>query len=80
MCHETHHGSGALWFVNKVIGRSLVGSRVLGTCIGKQVTDWYALRKLLKQLTVHSPRVLWILRSETVAVRVTIDTERDGDS
>ena len=52
-CLKTNHGSAA-WFVNQ--GPRLVVE--LGwqpRCIGKLVTDWYVLRKVLKQLTEQSP-------------------------
>ena len=39
--------------------------RIRVFCIGKQVTDWYVMRKVLKQLTVQSSCVLWVLRTAT---------------
>ena len=47
------------------------------------MTDWYALRKVLKQLTVQSVVFSGSFaekRSEKIAVHVTVGTKRNGDS
>ena len=52
-------------------------------CVGKLLTDWFSLRKILKHLTVQSLVFcgpFTVKRIETVAVHLTIDTERNGDS
>ena len=52
-------------------------------CVGKLVTDWYSLGKVLKHLTVRSlvfSGSFTVKRIETVEVHLPIDTERNGGS
>ena len=49
-------------------------------CVGRLVTDWYA-RSSHSKIPVSSLDLSFALkRIETVAVHVTIGTERNGDS
>ena len=91
---KTHHGGGALWFVNQgwlvehgwtpsIETPVLVRECSVLFCVGKLVTDWYSLRKVLTHLTVQSlvfSGSFTVKRIETVAVHLTVDTERNGDS
>ena len=52
-------------------------------CVGKLVTDWYLTRKVLEHLTVPSlvfSKSFTVKRIETVAVHLTMDSERNGIS
>ena len=86
--------SGALLFENQSCWWNLVGSRVSNTCLGPESVLYCSVLGTGDRLaraeesvaTAHSaiswcsPDFFAVNRIETVAVHVTIDAERDGDS